>query len=251
MKFLDADSPLMSALRRLWDYMGLNMCFILCCIPVVTVGSAHSAMYTAIRAIGRDEPWLKLYFSTFLHSFKKPTLVWLILLTLILVFGWNTVSLAAFNAEDSTPALVISCVCLGVAMCMSSAAFLLYSKFECTVFQLLRNSILTVIMYPIRCVIGTVLIWAPIIALCSGLFAWLFFETLLYQILFYYAFASFVFYWLMKKPLARMAGEEVPNKRKEKLDKKLMDLKTALENGQSNMEEDTQTEEDEEDTQET
>lgn len=214
MKFLSMDSPLMCSLRRLWDYMGLNMCFILCCIPIVTVGSAHSAMFTAIRALGRDEPWLKLYFRTFFKSFKRPTILWLIMAVIIVVFGWNTLSIMANNAEGSKVPMIISLVCLGIAMCVCSTAFLLYSKFECTVLQLLRNSVLTVIMYPIRCILGTALIWLPIISLFLAMFAWVFFETIIYQILFWYSFASFVFYWLMKKPLAKMAGEEISEKKK-------------------------------------
>lgn len=219
MKFLNMDSPLMSSLRRLWDYMGLNMCFLLCCIPVITVGSAHSAMFTAIRALGRDEPWLKLYFRTFFKSFKRPTIVWIIMAALICAVGMSTLSIASYNAESSQTPLVVSLVCLGFAMCVCSTAFLLYSKFECTVFQLLRNSVLTVIMHPVRCVIGTALIWLPIIILCLPIFAWLFFETIVYQILFWFSFASFVFSWLMKKPLAKMAGEEIPEKKKKKKSK--------------------------------
>lgn len=212
MKFLSANSPLMSALRRLWDYMGLNMCFLLCCIPIVTIGSAHSAMYTAIRALGRDEPWLKRYFRTFFKSFKRPTILWIIMALIIVAFGWNSMSIASYNAEGSRVPLIVSLVGLGLAMCVCSTAFLLYSKFECTAFQLLRNSILTVIMYPLRCVIGTAFIWAPVFAFLF--LTWLFLETMIYQILFYFSFASFVFYWLMRKPLAKMAGEEIPGKKK-------------------------------------
>lgn len=214
MKFLNIDSPLMSSLRRLWDYMGLNLCFLLCCIPVITVGSAHSAMFTAIRALGRDEPWMKVFFRTFFKSFKRPTILWIIMALLIVVFGWNSLSIATYNAEGSQVPLVVSLVCLGFAMCVCSTAFLLYSKFECTVFQLLRNSVLTVIMYPIRCVIGTAFVWAPVILFFA--LAWLFLETMIYQLLFWFSFASFVFYWLMRKPLAKMAGEEIPQRKKKK-----------------------------------
>ena len=214
MKFLNMDSPLMVALRRLWDYMGLNMCFLLCCLPIVTIGSAHSAMFTAIRALGRDEPWLKLYFRTFFKSFKRPTILWIIMALIIVVTGMNTLSLVTINDEGSRVPMIVSLVCLGFAMCVCTTAFLLYSKFECTVFQLLRNSILTVIMYPIRCVVGCALIWAPVILFL--VLAWLFVETLIYQILFWFSFASFVFSWLMKKPLAKMAGEEIPEKKKKK-----------------------------------
>lgn len=213
---LDADSMLMSSLRRLWDYMGLNMCFLLCCIPIVTIGSAHSAMYTAIRALGRDEPWLKLFFRTFFHSFKRPTIMWLIMALLIGVFAWNTMALASVGDEASKVPMIVSAVVLGLAMCVCSTGLLLYSKFECTVGQLLRNSLLTVIMHPVRCVLGTALVWLPFIVLAVPLFAWLFAETIIYQVLVYYSFASFVFYWLMRKPFAKMAGEEIPEKKKKK-----------------------------------
>ena len=213
---LNADNFLMSSLRRLWDYMGLNMCFLLCCIPVVTIGSAHSAMYTAIRALGRDEPWLRIFFRTFFRDFKRPTIMWLIMALIIGVFAWNTMALAVVEDEASKVPMTISAVALGLAMCVCSTGFLLYSKFECTVGQLLRNSVLTVIMHPVRCALGTALVWLPFVALAIPLFAWLFVETIVYQVLIYFSFVSFVFAWLMRKPLAKMAGEELPEKKKKK-----------------------------------
>lgn len=39
------DSPLMRALGVVWDLIVLNLLFLVCCIPVVTIGPAITALH--------------------------------------------------------------------------------------------------------------------------------------------------------------------------------------------------------------
>ena len=44
-KFFDMDSPFMQFLNRVGDLMILNIIIVLCCIPVITIGPAYTAMH--------------------------------------------------------------------------------------------------------------------------------------------------------------------------------------------------------------
>ena len=46
MKFWAIDSPVMRVLGRLGDIIILNMIFVAGCIPVLTIGTSLSALYT-------------------------------------------------------------------------------------------------------------------------------------------------------------------------------------------------------------
>ena len=42
---LSSDSKIIQFLNRLGELILLNLCFLLCCLPVVTVGAASAALY--------------------------------------------------------------------------------------------------------------------------------------------------------------------------------------------------------------
>ena len=54
MKLFDFDNPVWSACSKVFDLILLNIIFILCCIPVITIGPAITLLYNIaddIRAI--------------------------------------------------------------------------------------------------------------------------------------------------------------------------------------------------------
>ena len=43
-----SDSILHNALSTIFDMILVNLCFLLCCLPVITIGTAVSALYISI-----------------------------------------------------------------------------------------------------------------------------------------------------------------------------------------------------------
>ena len=51
------DSPMMRALGVVWDLIVLNLLFLVCCIPVVTIGPAITALhYVTTKMAGKFPP---------------------------------------------------------------------------------------------------------------------------------------------------------------------------------------------------
>ena len=74
-------------LSRMADLVILNLLFLVCCIPVVTIGAAVTAMYSVTGKMAEDEEGyvLKGFFKAFKENFKQSTAIWLILLIPFLI----------------------------------------------------------------------------------------------------------------------------------------------------------------------
>ena len=208
MKILSYDSKLMQTFRLLFDYIGLNLTFLLCCLPVITIGSARTAFYTAMRAMHRNEPWFTLFFQTFKTSLKQPTIIWCICLPLTCVFAMNTYNMFSLG---QTAMGIVSGVCLGVTMCVASLCPMFYSQFDCTVKEMFRNSLGMLIAFPVRVILGTALSWAPVAIAVIPMLHWMLLEGLFIFSLLYFSLVGALFTRMMRYPFGRLIGD-VPEK---------------------------------------
>ena len=81
-KLFRIDSPFMNAMTKLFDLIALNLIFLLCCLPIVTIGASCTALHTVTlkMAAGDEPPILKCFFLAFRDNWKQATLTWLLLL---------------------------------------------------------------------------------------------------------------------------------------------------------------------------
>lgn len=82
MRFLHPDSPLMQFLSKVADIMLINLLFLLCSMPLVTVGAAMTAAYkvTQDMVLQNDHNIIRRFFRTFRDDFKQSTIVWFLFL---------------------------------------------------------------------------------------------------------------------------------------------------------------------------
>lgn len=88
-KLFDMDSPLMQGLNRIADLMWLNFLTLICCIPIITAGSALTAAhYVALKMKRREEGYIaREFFKSFKMNLKQSTLIWLLILLVALIFA--------------------------------------------------------------------------------------------------------------------------------------------------------------------
>ena len=53
MKLFSPDSKFMRAMSMLGDLLLLNLIFLICCVPIVTIGAASTALYTVAFRMAR------------------------------------------------------------------------------------------------------------------------------------------------------------------------------------------------------
>lgn len=82
MKFFSYDSPIMQFLSRVTDIIILNILFIVCSLPVITIGASTTALYSVtLKMVKNEESYIfSSFFRAFKDNFKHSTISWLILL---------------------------------------------------------------------------------------------------------------------------------------------------------------------------
>lgn len=81
------DSPFISFLSRLADLMILNLWTLICCIPIVTIGTSLTSMYYVLLRLRNEEidSVTRDFFHSFKMNFKQSTLMWAMYLLAIVV----------------------------------------------------------------------------------------------------------------------------------------------------------------------
>lgn len=83
-EFFNYDGPFFNALNKITDLIILNLLWLICCIPVITIGASTTAMLSVTIKMQSYEvayPW-KDFFKAFKANFKQSTIIWLIMLFL-------------------------------------------------------------------------------------------------------------------------------------------------------------------------
>lgn len=199
---LSYDSKFMVILGHVADTMILNILFLLCCVPVVTIGAALTALNSASRARMNDEPCYRAFFRGLRTGFVRSTLAWIILCPVLVFLVQVSYTIFVLKTKGYIPAFLCSLLGLLIVMSIAAMVFQFYSRFECRLFQLLKNSTFMVIAHPLRSTVAGILTWLPVVMffMDTDYFIML---TVIWVFL-YFGTASLVSVWLMKKPFASL-----------------------------------------------
>ena len=102
MKLFDPEGPVMVALGKLADLVFCNVLFILCSLPVFTMGAALTALYDCTLSISADteEQIVVLQFlRAFKRNFKTATRLWLLCLAAIALLACYRFAVNAMTGE--------------------------------------------------------------------------------------------------------------------------------------------------------
>ena len=72
-KIFDSDNPFWRGMGRIFDAVELNVLWLLCCIPIVTIGPSTAAFYSAMITLVRGEEGYihQDFFRAFRRNFKR------------------------------------------------------------------------------------------------------------------------------------------------------------------------------------
>ena len=145
--FFNMDSPFFVFLSRVADLMILNLLFIVCCIPVFTIGAACTALsYVTLKQAEQVDGYIvRGFFHAFKQNFKQATLIWLIMLFMLIVLIMDFMLTGGVNAlPGSANSIMRVLLYIGFAfwIMVFLYVFPLLARFENTVFGTIRNAIL-------------------------------------------------------------------------------------------------------------
>ena len=201
-RFFNLDSPFVAFMNRVADLMILNVLFVICCIPVITIGPAVTALYYVTLKMARNEESYiaKSYFKSFKQNFRQGLVMWLIDLLLIGIFvlDFSVLNGRITGVENpGTPMFtVVRVVLMVLAFLMLFAfsfTFPVLAKFDNTIKNTYRNAFLMSIRhFPTALV--TTLLWG--VVLLSG---YLFPQVIIAHLLILFSLAAFISSFLFVK----------------------------------------------------
>lgn len=148
-RIFNFEGPVFSFLSRLADLFWLNLLFIVCSIPIVTIGASTTAMYYVTLKMAKNEEGYitQSFFKSFKQNFKQSTVIWLIYLvvSVVLVLDLriaNGGSLAGiFDSNAVSNVVIVSVSLMGVLLLMTETyVFPILAQFDNTVKNTVKNA---------------------------------------------------------------------------------------------------------------
>lgn len=194
------ESKLVQMLLKLADMMIMNVLYVVCCLPIFTIGAAQAGLHAGIRQLRNEEDdtsCSKAFFRGFSSGFGKITLVHSLGLLLVGILVWFTIIVVMLVGYTLPTWICIAAICLVVLFLAQIPLF--HSNFDCKGIQLPRNAFLIVMAHPIRSLGVALLIWAP--AILGALDLYLLMRGLPIWMLLYYSVAFLFCNSITKKPI--------------------------------------------------
>jgi len=90
-RLFNVDNLLFRFMARISDLMILNFLWIICSLPIITIGASTTALYAVtLKLVNEEEGYLfKGFFKSFKENLKKATIIWIIMLFVFFIIGVN------------------------------------------------------------------------------------------------------------------------------------------------------------------
>lgn len=130
-------------MNTLADYILLNFLWLICCIPIVTIGASTTALYYVTMQTAREEHGYiaRNFFRSFKENFKQSTIIWLIMFLIGAILTFNV---SFWFTMKSTMGNVLGAL-LSVALLLYIFTlfyvFPLLARFNNTVKQTMKNAL--------------------------------------------------------------------------------------------------------------
>lgn len=163
------DGKFFGAISRLGDLVILNILFLICCVPVITIGAATTAMYSVTKKMAEDKEGyiFKSYFKAFRENFRQSTVMWLILLICAGVLSADFYVCNNFMKKGlaQTFAKGFLLLALFVLIFVFLYSLTLQCTFENTIKNTMKNALLISLGHAPWSILMAVLALSPFIAL--------------------------------------------------------------------------------------
>ena len=170
MHFLRIDGPIFRFLETITNLLLLNLLFLICSIPVVTIGPALTATYyVALKIVRKEEAGIvKSFFHSFRENFKQSLFLGLGILVLaaLLIADLNVLTYVSTINEGLAKALLTITILLLLVLVMTSVyVFAVLAQFDNTTKELLKWSAILVLRHFPVTLISVILVAVPVLCL--------------------------------------------------------------------------------------
>lgn len=172
MRFNITDNIIVRALSKICDMVCLNILWLICSIPIITIGASTAALYTVmLKMVKNEEGYIfRGFFKAFKSNFKQSTIMWIVILLLGIVC-WIDYRVAGVMPGMGGSIMRIIFLLLGfILLSVTIYIFPLTARYENTIRNTVRNAlILTVGKLPYTLLMVVVTVGSLIISLWNSM----------------------------------------------------------------------------------
>ncbi|MCD7716682.1 MAG: YesL family protein [Lachnospiraceae bacterium] len=151
MKFFSTEGGLYQFMSRLFQIVKLNLLWLLCSIPIVTMGAASIAVYTiTLKMVDEREGYIaRPFFKAFRENLKQGVILEVIT---VVCFYAVYMDFQLFNAVEGNPIVFLMIGILSAIVCFLALiyAYPLAARYENKISRILRNSFDIAVRFPVR-----------------------------------------------------------------------------------------------------
>lgn len=142
MKFTP-DSKFMIVCAKLVELTKINLLWMICCIPVFTIGASTAAMLRCVYQFRAEEPCGgKVFFRAFREHFGKATVLWMIILFFAVMLGMDYYIVAYMAFPGRIAVIGLICFLAFGLVLVTGMIFPLLVQFPGTIKEMAINAIL-------------------------------------------------------------------------------------------------------------
>lgn len=182
----DMDNILFQTLSRLADLVLLNIIFLICCIPIITIGASLTAMYkiTLKIAFKEDGYIIRDFFKAFKQNFIQATIIWIITFFIGILLLFNFITILQVKNIIFTVILFLTGTISFLYAITVIYVFPLLSRFHNTIFNTIRNAFFMsianflpyslfmlafpIVLFLVSCINANILSWTILAYLLIG-----------------------------------------------------------------------------------
>lgn len=151
------DHPVVRFLTVLCDLLIVNLLWVICSLPIVTIGASTKAMYSIMLKLARKEPvsTIREYFQALREGFVPSLILWVITALALAIFVADLLYASVQVGSSRILFIVASAVSGAVSLSLATWSFSLAASFENTVKGYLKNSLAMAFVSPGQ----TIIMW--------------------------------------------------------------------------------------------
>ena len=163
---LSPDSKFMHLCGRFVSLVRINLLWLLCSLPLFTVGASTAAMVCALTAFRADEECgAKVFFKAFRAHFRQATVLWLLMVFLGCMLALDYRIVAGMDFPGRMAVIVAICFCALALILVSGLIFPLLVRFPGTLRDTVINAVLLSIAHLPKMLLVTAMNLLPVLLL--------------------------------------------------------------------------------------
>lgn len=160
------EGKLYEGLSKLGDLVILNILYVVCCLPIITIGAATTALYAVTKKMagGREGYIVKTFFVQFKDNFKQSTIMWIIILAAGIILSTD-LYIVGYISNETFKNLFRGFIIMAIIIVLFIFiyAMALQSTFENTIKNTLKNALMMSIGHLPWTILMTIISASPLL----------------------------------------------------------------------------------------